>query len=151
VEFVGNDNLIIIDVNLLIGCRIQIAQVFVLRDFLLVVDALASASIQRLLTTIQISDTGLVPGSGVGNARAGLTREKLGLPVIAIGVPTVIHVDTLVKELSGSEPGSSYGDLVVTPKEIDDRLEAMAKFIGYGINLALHPALSFTDIAQFLS
>jgi len=121
-------------------------------DFLLVIDALASASVQRLLTTIQITDTGLVPGSGVGNARAELTPDRLGLPVIALGVPTVIHAGTLVKELSGKETlDPACGDLVVTPKEIDDRLDVLAKLIGYGLNLALHPSLSFADIAQFLS
>jgi spore protease len=65
-------------------------------DFVIAVDALASRSLERVNTTIQISDTGIHPGSGIGNKRKGLTQETLGVPVIAIGVPTVVYASTIV-------------------------------------------------------
>ena len=65
-------------------------------DLVIAIDALASRSIERVNTTIQIADTGIHPGSGIGNKRKGLTRETLGVPVIAIGVPTVVYASTIV-------------------------------------------------------
>ncbi|CAK4851138.1 unnamed protein product [Aphanomyces euteiches] len=65
-------------------------------DLVIAIDALASKSLQRVNTTIQIADTGIHPGSGIGNKRKGLTREILGVPVIAIGVPTVVYASTIV-------------------------------------------------------
>jgi spore protease len=65
-------------------------------DLVIAVDALASKSLERVNTTIQIADTGIHPGSGIGNKRKGLTREELGVPVIAIGVPTVLYASTIV-------------------------------------------------------
>ncbi|MGG1516246.1 GPR endopeptidase [Paenibacillus oryzisoli] len=65
-------------------------------DFIIAIDALASRSLERVNTTIQIADTGIHPGSGIGNKRKGLTKENLGIPVIAIGVPTVVYASTIV-------------------------------------------------------
>jgi spore protease len=65
-------------------------------DFVIAIDALASRSLERVNTTIQISDTGIHPGSGIGNKRKGLTQEILGVPVVAIGVPTVVYASTIV-------------------------------------------------------
>ncbi|MDR6551276.1 GPR endopeptidase [Paenibacillus qinlingensis] len=65
-------------------------------DFIIAIDALASRSLDRVNTTIQIADTGIHPGSGIGNKRKGLTKENLGIPVIAIGVPTVVYASTIV-------------------------------------------------------
>lgn len=65
-------------------------------DFVIAIDALASKSLDRVNTTIQIADTGIHPGSGIGNKRRGLTRETLGVPVIAIGIPTVVYASTIV-------------------------------------------------------
>jgi len=124
------------------------------------VDALASRSLSRVCTTIQLADTGIIPGSGVGNHRAALNRKTLGIPVIAIGVPTVVDVATLcadVLEEAGKgdlEPetlrGAAYG-LMVTPRDIDQSSADLAKVIGYGINLALQDGLRVEDIELFLS
>ena len=68
-------------------------------DMVIAIDALAARSMHRLNTTIQISDTGIYPGSGVGNRRQGITRETLGIPVIAIGIPTVVDAATLTNDV----------------------------------------------------
>lgn len=140
-------------------------------DAVVAVDALASRSIERILTTIQIADTGINPGSGVGNDRGGLTCETLGCPVVALGVPTVVHATTIAYdtlELLGEQlaasggPGTglalphgeerrrlieqvlnpSVGDLMVTPKEIDVLMDDMARVIAAGINAAVHPKVA---------
>lgn len=124
------------------------------------VDALASRSLSRVCNTVQLSDTGIVPGSGVGNNRAALNKETLGVPVIAIGVPTVVDGATLCADLLAEagkgelEPETLKGagaDLFVTPRDIDSSVADLAKVIGYGINLALQPSLSIPDIDMFLS
>ncbi len=126
----------------------------------LAVDALASRSLRRVGRTVQLSDTGIIPGSGVGNARKALNRDSIGVPVIAIGVPTVVDAATLACDLL-SEAGrgdldpaalSGAGEgLVVTPKDVDAQVADLAKVIGYGINLALQPGLSLADIELLLS
>lgn len=122
------------------------------------VDALASSRLSRLLRTIQISDTGIVPGAGVGNARAALNRETLGVPVIAVGVPTVVDGATLAHELARQMDRphcEALEDLaqpvVVTTRDIDREVTDVSRVIGYAINKALHPHLSIEDIDQFLS
>ncbi|MBR6764151.1 MAG: GPR endopeptidase [Clostridia bacterium] len=115
-------------------------------EFMICIDALAAADPSRLLTTIQVCDTGLVPGSGIGNARASLTPDVLGIPVIAIGVPTVIYADALLIHSENPEH-----ELIVTPKEIDQAVADLSKLMGYGLNLALHPGLSLSDVIHFLS
>ncbi len=124
------------------------------------VDALASRNLDRVCRTIQIADTGIVPGSGVGNARSALSRETLGVPVVAIGVPTVVDAATLCADVL-SEAGSAdldpealrgfSGGVIVTPKEIDSQVADLAKVIGYGINLALQTGLTVQDVEMFLS
>ncbi len=113
------------------------------------VDALASRALNRVCSTVQITDTGIVPGSGVANSRAALNRETLGIPVIAVGVPTVVDAGTLAadvateagqKDLDSEALAKFGGSLMGTPRDIDARVADMAKVIGYGINLALHPA-----------
>ncbi|MEG0755796.1 MAG: GPR endopeptidase [Oscillospiraceae bacterium] len=125
----------------------------------IVVDALASRSVSRLCNTLQIADTGITPGSGVGNHRGTLNRETLGVPVIAIGVPTVVDGGTLALDLleeagrgdlDPTSLGGIGGDLFVTPRDIDVRVADAAKVIGYGISLALNPHLTVEDIAGFL-
>ena len=122
------------------------------------IDALASRSPDRLCRTVQIADTGIVPGSGVGNTRAALNRETLGLPVIAVGVPTVVDAATLALDLAaraGLQPDpAAFGDaggMIVTPREIDKNVRDIAKLIGYGLNLALHDGLTIEDVDMFLS
>lgn len=140
-------------------------------DAVIAVDALASRSMERVLTTIQVSDTGINPGSGVGNHRKGINRETLGVPVVAIGVPTMVHaftiamdtVDLLIQRLRTSHPFYSYldrlesgekqrliqevlspyvGDLMVTPKEIDIMVDDLARVIAEGIDAAVHPRIA---------
>ena len=94
-------------------------------DLIIVIDALASNNIDRLLKTIQICNTGITPGSGVNNKRKELSEETLGTKVIAIGVPTVI-------------PSKEY-NLIMMPKEIDDLADNLEEIISSGINRALMP------------
>ncbi len=126
----------------------------------LAVDALAARSLRRVGRTVQLSDTGIVPGSGVGNHRMALNRETLGVPVIAIGVPTVVDAATLACDLlseAGREdldPAALSGageNLIVTPREVDTQVGDLAKVIGYGIDLALQSGLDVADIDLLLS
>ena len=118
------------------------------------VDALASRSLHRLCRTVQLADTGISPGSGVGNHRHTLDRDSLGVPVIAIGVPTVVDAATLAADLMDTEQLPDLGegkDLLVTPKDIDSQVNDLSKVIGYGINLALQPGLTMGDLELLLS
>ncbi|MBO4915985.1 MAG: GPR endopeptidase [Oscillospiraceae bacterium] len=126
----------------------------------IVVDALASRSPSRLCRTLQLTDAGIVPGSGVGNSRSAINRETLGIPVICIGAPTVVDAATLAADLieqSGGEPpdpeklAPAGGGMIVTPREIDSRAADLGRLIGCGINLALQPELKVSDIAMLLS
>ena len=122
------------------------------------VDALASREPRHLCRTVQLADTGIVPGSGVGNARQALSYETLGVPVIAVGVPTVVDAATLTLDLAeqagaslrGIEFGEA-GNMIVTPRDIDRTVRDVSRLIGYGINLALHDGLTVEDVDMFLS
>ena len=120
------------------------------------IDALAARRVERLCATVQVCDTGISPGSGVGNYRFALDRESLGVPVLAIGVPTVVDGATLCADLleeAGSpvEPRALPGAaLMVTPQDIDQRVEDMAKVIAYGVTLALQPELTLADLEALL-
>ena len=123
-----------------------------------VVDALAARSLDRLCSSIQISDTGLIPGSGVGNHRLALNREGLGMPVVSVGVPTVVSVETAAKDLltqaGGDEakiPALRGRGLFVTPDSIDYKIRELAKVVGYGLNLALQPGLEIEDLEALLA
>ncbi len=125
---------------------------------LIAVDALAARSTDRLCRTVQISNAGIVPGSGVGNARPALDEKTLGIPVIAVGVPTVVDAATLAYDLMRSsgldiDPHSlkSDGKLIVTPGDIDKSVRDVSKLIAYAINLALHEDITLEDIDMFLS
>ena len=129
-------------------------------DAVIAVDALASRSLSRVCSTIQLADTGIVPGSGVGNARAALDRKTLGVPVIAIGVPTVVDAETLAADILAEagrgdlEPEalkSGAGGVFVTPRDIDERVADLSKVIGYGITLALQKGLTMEDVEMFLA
>ena len=124
----------------------------------LAVDALAAGRLSRLLRTIQLADTGITPGAGVGNARAALNSETLGVPVIAIGVPTVVDGATLAHEIAAQLGGPSCEALddlslpvMVTTRDIDREVADIARVIGYAVNMALHPHLSVSDIDLYLS
>jgi len=107
------------------------------------VDALASANLERLCSTVQITDTGISPGSGVGNDRAALTAEYLGVPVIAVGVPTVVDASVFSGEAAAA-------GMFVTPRGIDAMVRGAARLIGCGIDMALHPGLTPADVDALL-
>ena len=120
------------------------------------IDALAARSRDRLCATVQLSDTGLTPGSGVGNHRRAVDRAALGVPVIAVGVPTVIDGATLCADLL-EEAGCSRqalcgrgADLFVTPQDIDQRATELGRMVGYGITLALQRGLTLEDVTGLL-
>lgn len=112
----------------------------------IVVDALAAREMDRLCRTVQISDTGIVPGSGVGNSRGAISKETLGVPVIAIGVPTVVDIGTVLKDCGAADGYVSNDGLFVTPRSIDADVRAAGKLIGYSIDLALHRDITISDI-----
>ena len=121
-------------------------------DRVIAVDALSAREAARLCRAVQVTDAGIVPGSGVGNARSALTKETLGVPVVAVGVPTVVDARTLCADLSGAEidlPEDT--ELFVTPRDIDTRVRDSARLVGYAIDLALHDALTIEDIDMFLA
>lgn len=103
------------------------------------IDALAGCELEGLCRSVQICDTGIAPGSGVGNDREALTRDSLGVPVIAVGVPTVMDGSSLLQE-------DGLNDCFVTPRFIDSAVRSAARVIAYGINLALHPGITVADI-----
>ena len=122
------------------------------------VDALAAGRLSRLLRTVQLADTGITPGAGVENARAALNEETLGVPVIAVGVPTVVDGATLAHEISsqlGQPACEALDDLsqpvMITTRDIDREVADISRMIGYAVNMALHPHLSVADIDLYLS
>jgi len=147
-------------------------------DLVIAIDALAAASSRRVLTTVQLANTGISPGSGVGNKRFGLNQESLGVPVIAIGVPTVVHASTIAMDtletLQEHAPFARYfksmehlsendrktivaqvlpeflGDLMVTPKDVDRFIEDIGVVIAGGINQAMHPHIDYENIHRYI-
>ena len=132
----------------------------------IVIDALASRSIERISSTIQLSDTGIVPGAGVGNTRKEISERTLGIPVVAMGIPTVVEsavlvndcLDLFITKLQYEAKSNDYlnqlkdqdnyeeikealipndYNMIVTPKEIDDLIENMASIVARGINMSL--------------
>ena len=123
-------------------------------DILLVVDALAARSVSRLNSTIQISDTGIHPGSGVGNERAAINRKTMGIPVISIGVPTVVDAATLiydsmkrVKDDISIGFASDFKQMYVTSKDIDAIIKKISYTISEGINICMGLS-KYTEITQ---
>ena len=133
---------------------------------LIVIDALASRSIERISSTIQISDAGIIPGAGVGNTRKEISKNTLGIPVVAMGIPTVVEsavlvndcLDLFIEKLQNEAKSNDYlnmlkekdnyeeikealnpndYNMIVTPKEIDDLIENMSSIVARGINMSL--------------
>ena len=126
-------------------------------DAMVVVDALASRNLSRVCTTIQLADTGITPGSGIQNSREAFNRERFGIPVVAVGVPTVADVETLIRDCAGDEVSdeqirtlSGGQRLMVTPRDIDAKVQQISRLVAYGINLALQEQMSLEDLACFV-
>ncbi len=115
------------------------------------IDALASRSVKRLGNTIQMSDTGIAPGSGINNKRKRIDEEFLGVPVIAIGVPTVVDAVTLAESVFG-KASEKDGDIemIVTPKDIDVLIKNSADLISASINLSLQRSLNYDELKSLL-
>lgn len=129
---------------------------------LLVVDALAAQNVNRIGTTVQMSNTGIQPGAGVGNARHALVQEELGIPVIAIGCPTIVNASLIANQAIRKfclDSGASYienkalnsikdilahfgGSLAVTPKEVDEIIENTARILSMGVAKSIFPGIS---------
>lgn len=118
----------------------------------IVVDALAARRLSRLGTTVQLSDTGIIPGSGVGNARKEITERSLGIPVISVGIPTVVDVETLVNDLTGAKSNipEENRNMIITPREIDIVIERASELIGMAINKALQPNISVDEMMMLV-
>lgn len=148
-------------------------------DVLICIDALAAGSVERINSTIQVATTGISPGSGVGNNRMGINQESMGIPVIAIGVPTVVQagiiahqaIEQLFEHLrstpamqqvyAGLQPIAVNemiakvlepfgGQLMVTPKEIDEQISNTAHVIAMSLALALHPNMPEEEVEHYL-
>ena len=121
------------------------------------VDALASRNLSRLGCTVQLADTGISPGSGVGNTRKRLDEETLGVKVISLGVPTVVDGATLANDLIDKNKSTHYsvipesGQMMVTPKEIDLLIERASRLVGMSINCALQPHMTHEEILSLVS
>ena len=137
-------------------------------SLVIAVDALCAGSPERMFSTVQLTDTGIHPGSGVGNRRDGLNEETLGVPVIAIGIPTVVDSHSIVysaltgffeKNESLQEAGHMISDMMkfaksgmfVSPKDIDNLIAHSARTLAGGINLALHHNIDIAFAEHFVS
>lgn len=150
-------------------------------DYVICVDSLAARKVSRLNTTIQIGNTGINPGGGVNNQRTPLNEKTLGVPVIAIGIPTVVDILNVVKDsvdlildnIYNSEEYSkleknfldskhklealrkdvllSMGEMIVAPKDVEMVIESMSKMIAMGINIALNPNLDMENINKIIN
>lgn len=149
-------------------------------ELIIVVDSLAAGSVDRIATTIQIADTGISPGSGIGSNRSGINKDSMGVPVIAIGIPTVVNaaviaqvtVEHFLEQLKANpmlyqiyknlRPDFTQqvinevlqpftGNLMVTPKEIDTLILDTSKIVAGGISLALHPSITVEEYNMYLN
>ena len=148
------------------------------------VDALGSRRLERVNRTIQIGDTGISPGAGVGNHRMQINEKSLGIKVLAVGVPTVVDAATIANDtmdlllddlISKAKNGKefynmlksvdrneknmlireilnpTFGDLMVTPKDVDTIIESLSKIIANGINIAVQPNMNMEEINKFMN
>lgn len=148
-------------------------------NLIIAIDSLAARHTGRLANTIQLSNTGISPGSGLGKVRLAINQETMNIPVIAIGVPTVVHAITIVnnaveemlkgdvfskvererfrhiqedekKRMIGNILGPFMGSLVVSPKGVDELILDVGRIISGGINIALHPDITPENISLYL-
>ncbi|MBQ8312464.1 MAG: GPR endopeptidase [Clostridia bacterium] len=133
----------------------------------LVIDALAAMETSHICTTIQLTDTGISPGSGVGNHRKGIDAQWLQVPVIAIGIPMVVYASTIVRDalrrilskesteeaaeaMATELAGGAIGDFVVTPRSIDELVQGLADMLALAINAALQPEFTVEELSHHL-
>lgn len=117
------------------------------------VDALAAKSVSRLARTVQLCDSGVSPGSGVGNHRREISRHTTGVPVIAIGVPTVVDAVSLARDVSGTDStvhDNEYINMMVAPRETDAVTDAASKLLALAINCALQESLSEQELLSLM-
>lgn len=140
-------------------------------DLVIIVDSLASQKTGRIATTFQLSDSGIIPGSGLNNPRMEISQKTLGVPVISIGVPLVVYARTIsfdvmqslfnkagqgvlsedrVSEILNECVKDTVGDLVVTPKDIDVIVNDCAYILAVGINLAIHNKLDIDEVISYI-
>ena len=138
---------------------------------ILAVDALACRQANRISATVQMSDTGISPGAGIGNKRMALDEKTLGVPVIAIGIPMVVYAYSIahdalevlqgklekdqvnpeqIQQVADDVVQTVAGELLVTPKEIDAIIEDTSRMLSDGINLALHDGITLEEIRRFM-
>ncbi len=123
-------------------------------SLIIAVDSLAARDVSRLGTAIQLTDTGIAPGSGIGNRRSALNKKTLGVPVISIGIPTVVDALTLTANILEKYYGGAdmlsdnmeESDFFVTPKDTDKIISYMSKVIGYSVNMTFHEKLSYEEM-----
>ena len=129
-------------------------------SLIVAIDALASRRLARLATTVQLCDTGIYPGAGVSNRRSALSAETLGVPVISIGVPTVVDAATLAYDLLGENADEKTAaallagdgkDMFITLKESDVITKQTARLLGFAINRAFHGELSVEEMEELLA
>ena len=132
-------------------------------SLIIAVDALCAITPKRMFGTIQLTDTGINPGSGVGNRRGAINKETMKIPVIAIGIPTVVDANSIIYDAFSKSKKQSYSDneindilmnvenYFVSPKDIDALIKRSAKIIANGINLALHRDIDFGFIENYIS
>lgn len=142
-------------------------------SLVIAIDSLASRNVSRIRTTVQIADTGISPGSGIGNKRRALNKDTLGVPVLAIGIPLVVYASTIAEDLITAAYEKSGGkvrisdpdmkkmidnisningaEMVVTPKEIDYIINASSRVLSNALNLALHENMTLTEIQKYMS
>lgn len=137
-------------------------------EAVIVIDALAAMETSHIGTTVQVTDAGIHPGSGVGNHRQGITETTLHVPVIAIGIPMVVYTSTIVRDaleciLAGENNEEEAGrmakqlagqasqcEMVVTPREVDETVQNLADMLALAINAALQPAFSMEELSHCL-
>lgn len=140
-------------------------------SLIIAVDSLASRSIERVRTTIQLSDTGIAPGAGIGNKRKAIDRQTLGVPVIALGVPLVVYAATIAHDLINATMEKTKteektkndlnrilsaltqqeeAEMIVTLKEIDKVVDDLARIIADALNIALHKNLTLEETRRYM-
>lgn len=140
-------------------------------SLVIAIDSLASRSMDRIKTTLQIGDSGISPGAGIGNKRKALDKETLGIPVLAVGVPLVVYASTIAQDLVEatmaktpqdtrvqakmndilqSMMNTEGADMIVTPKEIDKVVEDLARIISDALNISLHRNLTLEETRKYM-